>query len=69
VQLAAGVDAKDASSSLTQRAVEALYRLPEDTVRIDGVREDPTQIRVTFILEWVRLRRQAPDQDQDPDGN
>jgi hypothetical protein len=63
VQLAHGVHAKQAISAATRDAVEALYGLPEDTVRLETVRDDSTQLQVTFTpsrhlereggLDWV----------------
>jgi hypothetical protein len=48
VQLAHGVHARQAVSAATRQAVEALYGLPEDTVRLETVRDDSTQLQVVF---------------------
>jgi hypothetical protein len=48
VQLARGVHAADAASAMTRRGVEALLRMPVDTVAIEGIRDDSTQVQIMF---------------------
>ena len=46
MQLAKGVPAKNAVSEANRRQVEALFGLPEDTVRLETVRDDSTRFKV-----------------------
>ena len=48
VQLAHGVHAREATSAATRQKVEALYRLPEDTVRLETLRDNSSRVRVVF---------------------
>lgn len=46
VQLARGVHAAEAASVMTRRSVEALLGMPVDTVSIEAVRDNSTQVQV-----------------------
>ncbi|HET9656412.1 MAG TPA: hypothetical protein VFP72_13735 [Kineosporiaceae bacterium] len=48
VQLAHGVHAADAASGMTRRGVEALLGMPVDTVSIEAVRDNSTQVQIMF---------------------
>jgi hypothetical protein len=48
VQLAHGVHAAAAASAMTRRSVEALLRMPVDTVSIEAVRDNSTQVQIMF---------------------